>query len=382
MAQVTFSGFKLEPASTVTYQGLGYTAPLTADNTPTLFGTAEPNSAITVTGSLSGGVSNALGSTVSNADGTWEYTSDQVSSGRWYFSVSDPSGPVVSRPLFVDNVPPTARFSVPSYNVTSHEITFFLVFQDNTDSYGGYGSQIFWTRPAIDASDLIVMEQGISGSYIQSVTPSYHYPTNGYDISVHVGSGAGSIRLTLDADRRPITDAVGNALQADVTSSALAVGADAVFRFYDTSTGNHFYTTSSNEKAQIDANLPAFRYEGIQWGAPETGPEVYRFFDVITKDHFFTISASERDSIIASPSQEYVYEGVAFHAYGAGNGDLNGASGAVTLERFYNKITGVHHFSANADETVSIKSGAQGPGWVDEGPAFAVHPPTSDLLVV
>jgi hypothetical protein len=151
-----------------------------------------------------------------------------------------------------------------------------------------------------------------------------------------------------------------------------------VFRYYDTSTGNHFYTTSASEKAQIDAALPPFRYEGVQWATPDHGSDsvaVFRFFDTKTQDHFYTTSLNERDTIIQNYSQQFHYEGMAFEAYASPAGD-----GHVTLERFYNQVTGVHHLSPNAEETASILSGAQGRGWVDEGAAFTVHIPADGML--
>lgn len=151
-----------------------------------------------------------------------------------------------------------------------------------------------------------------------------------------------------------------------------------VFRYFDTSTGNHFYTTSASEKAQIDATFPAFRYEGLKWATPQYGAgtvDVFRFYDVHTGDHFYTASAQERDLLNQSSSAQYRYEGLAFEAYSSAAGD-----GHVTLERFFNKLTGVHHLSATAEETASINSGTQGAGWVDEGAAFTVHVPSDGLL--
>jgi len=68
---------------------------------------------------------------------------------------------------------------------------------------------------------------------------------------------------------------------------------------------------------------------------------------------------------------------VAFEAYG--NASAAG-SGALTLERFFNTNTQLHHYSASASETNGIKQGAVGPGWVDEGPGFIVHVPTDGML--
>jgi Repeat of unknown function (DUF5648) len=140
-------------------------------------------------------------------------------------------------------------------------------------------------------------------------------------------------------------------------------------RFFDTATGDHFYTLSEVEANQIRATLPTYHDEGAPWGTTNKGPntiDVYRFFDAVTGAHFLTSSAAERDQVIATlPS--YHYEGVAFEAYNA-PGD-----GTLTLERFFNTQTHLHHYAASPAEIASILSGGAGPGWVDEGAGFIVH---------
>ena len=151
----------------------------------------------------------------------------------------------------------------------------------------------------------------------------------------------------------------------------------AVYRFYDTHTGDHFYTTSTVEKPQIQQTLPWFTYEGTPWAAPVKGADtvdVFRFFDTVSNAHFFTTSVSERDQVLKT-APSYKYEGVAFEAYADAS-----APGGVTLERFYNTQTGQHHFAGNAEEANGINHGAAGPGWVDEGKAFTVHLPTDTIL--
>ena len=152
---------------------------------------------------------------------------------------------------------------------------------------------------------------------------------------------------------------------------------DAVFRFYDTKTGDHFYTTDVMESLSIQANMKHFNYEGVAWGAPHKQPgtiDVFRFYDHKSGEHFFTTSAGERDDIIKN-LPTYKYEGVAFQAY-----DREGAPGTVTLDRFYNNKTGVHHFSASAEETAWIKAGNAGEGWAYEGHGFTVTAPSDYLL--
>ena len=41
-----------------------------------------------------------------------------------------------------------------------------------------------------------------------------------------------------------------------------------VYRFADTSTGGHFYTTRESERDNVIANYPWFRFEGVGFFAP------------------------------------------------------------------------------------------------------------------
>jgi Repeat of unknown function (DUF5648) len=142
-----------------------------------------------------------------------------------------------------------------------------------------------------------------------------------------------------------------------------------VQRFFDSATGDHFYTLSPAEADQIRATLPTYHDEGAPWGTPDKGADtvdVFRFFDVATNTHFLTNSVAERDQVMATlPS--YHFEGVGFQAYTA-PGD-----GTLTLERFFNTQNHLHHYAASPAEIASILSGGAGPGWVDEGAGFVVH---------
>ena len=94
-----------------------------------------------------------------------------------------------------------------------------------------------------------------------------------------------------------------------------------VFRFYNKTTGTHFYTTSVSERDGIIAYYPQFVYEGPAFHAlPVAGTDgrtaVYRFFNKTTGSHFYTASAAERDKVIAT-YPAFVYEGTAFYVYPA-----------------------------------------------------------------
>lgn len=100
-------------------------------------------------------------------------------------------------------------------------------------------------------------------------------------------------------------------------ASVFVPGLSPVYRFYNTQTGVHFYTISQAERVSVLDNLPQFTYEGIAYYASAMGgtgyTPLYRFFHVAKGFHFYTASAAERDTIIATLPQ-YSYEGIGYYA--------------------------------------------------------------------
>lgn len=102
---------------------------------------------------------------------------------------------------------------------------------------------------------------------------------------------------------------------------AQAAGTSPVHRFFNTRNGTHFYTISDQERAQVQANLPWYRYEGVTWYA-DTSPgsaatPMFRFYRAQAQTHFYTINASERD-IVQQTLPQYQYEGVAYFGWTGG----------------------------------------------------------------
>ena len=73
---------------------------------------------------------------------------------------------------------------------------------------------------------------------------------------------------------------------------------------------------SEVEKFHIMGNIPVFNYEGIEYQAYTSEVDgsiaLYRFFNTVNGAHFFTPSAIERDSVIEN-LPVYNYEGIAFY---------------------------------------------------------------------
>ncbi|MFP8777866.1 DUF1566 domain-containing protein [Hydrogenophaga sp. RWCD_12] len=140
-------------------------------------------------------------------------------------------------------------------------------------------------------------------------------------------------------------------LSGEVARKALAVRIPA-YRFYNGSTGAHFFTTDTSERDNVIATLsPPFSYEGPAFSvanaySPGLSP-VHRFYNTQTGVHFYTISETERANVVAT-LPHYSYEGVAYHA-----SQVPGA-GLVPFYRFYVASKGFHFYTASETEKNSI----------------------------
>ncbi|MDO4537100.1 MAG: N-acetylmuramoyl-L-alanine amidase [Coriobacteriales bacterium] len=129
-----------------------------------------------------------------------------------------------------------------------------------------------------------------------------------------------------------------------------------IYRMYNTSSGEHFYTGSSKERDILIGY--GWSYEGVGWyGLRSGGHEVYRLFNELGGDHHYTKSAGERDLLIGLG---WNYEGVAFLAADESTG--------VPLYRQYNPSaeTGAHNFTKSKGENdllVSLGWNAEGIAW-------------------
>jgi lysyl endopeptidase len=140
-----------------------------------------------------------------------------------------------------------------------------------------------------------------------------------------------------------------------------------VFRFYVPQSGVYFYTIYASERDTILATLSnVFTYEGIAFYAsptPTAGYDpIFRFRNTRNGSYLYTISSVERDSILQSYPQ-YVLEGTAWYAQKGAVGD------GSPLYRFRTN-NGTHIYTAYESEKASIL--ANYPGFVLEGPAYYV----------
>lgn len=140
-----------------------------------------------------------------------------------------------------------------------------------------------------------------------------------------------------------------------------------VYRFFDTQSGTHFFTSSPAEKNAIGASRPDLAYEGVGLNAlnptasdPNAAP-VFRFFDTRNGSHFYTASTVEKDTVQTTRS-DLTFEGISFYEH------TTQQAGDTAVFRFFDNRYGTHFYTASAAERASIV--ATRPDLVNEGVAF------------
>lgn len=103
--------------------------------------------------------------------------------------------------------------------------------------------------------------------------------------------------------------------------SGPASGTSPVHRFFNRQTGAHFYTINESERQYVASNFSSFQYDGVAWYANTsqagTSAAMYRFYNSKTSTHFYTISAAERDYVARNFSPEFNFEGIGYYAWTA-----------------------------------------------------------------
>lgn len=183
-------------------------------------------------------------------------------------------------------------------------------------------------------------------------------PDQGFALSLSspTSSTTATARGTLNA---VILD---NAFAAAVNATTLAI-----YRFFDASDGTHFFTADIGERNTVIQARPDLVYEGAALNAvadPANDPAaiaVYRFFDSVHGTHFYTASSNERDTVVSSRA-DLAYEGVGFYEH------VTPQSGDSAVYRFFDTGSGAHFLTSAAAERATIL--ATRPDYIDEGVAF------------
>ena len=90
-----------------------------------------------------------------------------------------------------------------------------------------------------------------------------------------------------------------------------------VYRFYNKVSGTHFYTVNVAERNEVIAKLSdIFNFEGVSWyassGAGAGWRPIYRFFNTTTGTHFYTADVIEAGNI-QNNQPIFRYEGIAYY---------------------------------------------------------------------
>jgi hypothetical protein len=148
----------------------------------------------------------------------------------------------------------------------------------------------------------------------------------------------------------------------------------AVYRFYNGTTGAHFFTSSAAERDEVIAGNPSFNYEGIAFYAYATqvtgSSAVYRFYNRQTGRHFYTIAPAERDTLMNSSG--YTYEGPVWYAQEAAGGS------ATAAYRFYKQSKDTHFYTVSEAKRTSSSSTIRAGRWkarrITSGPRSRPQP--------
>ena len=128
-----------------------------------------------------------------------------------------------------------------------------------------------------------------------------------------------------------------------------------MYRLYNPYSGEHFYTSDTNEKNHL-ASI-GWNYEGIGWIAPKLSSiPVYRLYNPNSGDHHYTLDENEKNYLA---SIGWNYEGIGWYS---------DEDQGVPLYRQYNpnEKTGTHNYTTSKEENdflVSIGWRAEGIGW-------------------
>ncbi len=154
------------------------------------------------------------------------------------------------------------------------------------------------------------------------------------------------------ADNITLSGVSGNngVVDADVwydTSTSVAM-----YRIYNPNSGEHFYTSSTEERDHL-VSL-GWNYEGVGWNAPSSSnTPVYRLYNGNAGEHHYTMSADERDNLVRLG---WKYEGIGWYS---------DDSRRVAVYRQYNPyaFANNHNYTPSLDE----HNWLIGLGWKNEG---------------
>lgn len=128
-----------------------------------------------------------------------------------------------------------------------------------------------------------------------------------------------------------------------------------MYRLYNASSGEHFFTSSLNEYETL--GRIGWVKEGTAWAVPENSDTpVYRLYNPNSGDHHYTTSKTEYDAL---GRIGWVQEGIGWYS--------SGSSGVAVYRLFNPNVSvGTHHYTISQNEYDTLGR----LGWVQEGVAW------------
>lgn len=245
--------------------------------------------------------------------------------------------------------------------VTTNELP--VAVGESFDAYGGVGLGVSATAGVLtndtdpDDTDTLI-------AVLQSAPTHGSLTLNGDGSFLYLASPG---YVGADSFTYVANDGYNDSNLVTVSITVKPVPVIPVYRFYNTFTGAHFYTSSIDEKADVEARYAGiFRYEGIGFSASsELDKEpLYRFYNKAARSHFYTASPEEKSYIESTWPAAFVYEGTSFCV------SVTPTQLTVPVYRFYNTRTGAHFYTSSEDERARVA--ATWPHYRFEGIAFYV----------
>jgi len=314
-----------------------------------------------------GGDLNEIKVTLAGADSLDNHFLEEVTP-----SVEPPVRHKISGTVYNDtNAPDTDRIEAADEKIAGVKVDLFAADASGNAMGAAIRTATTGTNGSYEFADLG------DGSYVVKETQ----PAGFRSVADKDGGNLNEIKVTLVGE-----DSLGNDFLEEVIPvrppNGPAEGEKTkVYEFFRPSGKSTFYTVDENEKAHIAANLSdnyevregqAFRTLGENEFDPITGAEsekVYRFFNTVTGSHLYTSNEDERDYVEknlkhysrdSEKSEFYAYE--------------TEVEGSIDVHRFYNPIEDVHVFTHSDTEMADMM--AEDSGFNDEGTAFYMMPET------
>ncbi|MCR4950627.1 MAG: C40 family peptidase [Solobacterium sp.] len=129
-----------------------------------------------------------------------------------------------------------------------------------------------------------------------------------------------------------------------------------VYRLYNVSSGEHFYTVNENEKSGLEKS--GWICEGVGWMAPVVSSQpVYRLYNPKAGDHHYTVNETEKEYLVKAGWKD---EGIAFYS------DEDKTYAVYRQFNSNQKKAGAHNYTVSEKERdVLVKAGwkNEGEGW-------------------